>query len=135
LNTQITVSTDSNKLNIEFIHAFITQTYWAKGRTLEEMQICINNSLNFGVFLNDEQIGYERIVTDYVQFAYLMDVFIIEAHRGNAYSKVLMSFIMNDIQLSKVRVWRLATTDASSLYKQFGFTPLENPEKMMELKK
>jgi GNAT superfamily N-acetyltransferase len=135
MTTEILIDTDKTKLNIEFIASFISQTYWAKGRTISEMQTCIDNSLNFGVYLNGTQIGYGRVVTDFVQFAYLMDVFIIEEQRGKEYSKILMKYIMNYPKLEKVKVWRLATTDAHKLYEQFGFKPLANPEKMMELKK
>lgn len=133
--TEIFIDTDKTKLNLEFITSFISETYWARGRTIANMQTCIDNSLNFGVYLNDTQIGYGRIVTDYVQFAYIMDVFIIEEHRGNGYSKILMNYIMNYPKLKNVKVWRLATTDAHKLYEQFGFKQLENPEKLMELKK
>ncbi|MFM2387901.1 MAG: hypothetical protein RL660_2658 [Bacteroidota bacterium] len=135
MNNSIIIDTDKAKLDLAFIADFITTTYWAKGRSKEEMQTCIDNSLNFGMYLNDVQIGYARVVTDYVQFAYLMDVFVIEAHRGNGYSKVLMQYIMQYSSLQKVRVWRLATTDAAKLYEQFGFTALANPEKMMEFKR
>lgn len=131
MNT-ITISTDKNQLDINFIHHFISNTYWAKGRTVAEVQICIDNSLNFGVYLNNKQIGYARVVTDYVAFAYLMDVFITEEHRNKGYSSRLMEFILQNEELGKIKVWRLATTDAHFLYEKFGFKPLKSPEKMME---
>lgn len=134
MNTSIIIDTDKTKLNVAFINAFISNTYWAKGRTVENMQTCIDNSLNFGVYLNNTQIGYGRIVTDYVQFAYIMDVFIIETHRRNGYSKILINYMINYEDLKNVKVWRLATIDAHKLYEKFGFKPLANPEKMMELK-
>src|SRR6218665_713230 len=129
----ITISTSKQLLNIDFITDFLSQTYWAEGRTKEKMHRLIENSLNFGVYLNDEQIGYARLVTDYGQFAYLMDVFIIPEHRRKGYSKVLMEFILNHNDLQEVMVWRLATADAHKLYNQFGFTLLSKPENMMEL--
>jgi GNAT superfamily N-acetyltransferase len=128
----ITISTDKNQLNIEFIHSFISNTYWAKGRNLAEVQTCIDHSLNFGIYLNNQQIGYARVVTDYVAFAYLMDVFIADEHRKQGYSSLLMDFILKREALAKVKVWRLATTDAHYLYQKFGFTSLKSPEKMME---
>ena len=133
--TEIFINTDKTKLSLKFITSFISETYWAKGRTIANMQTCIDNSLNFGAYLNDTQIGYGRIVTDYVQFAYIMDVFIVEEHRGNGYSKILMNYIMNYPKLKNVKVWRLATNDAHKLYEKFGFKPLANPEKLIELKK
>ena len=128
----ITINTDTEKLDISFIHHFISNTYWAKGRTVAEVQTCINNSLNFGIYLNNKQIGYARVVTDYVAFAYLMDVFITEEHRNKGYSSLLMEFILQNEALKKIKVWRLATTDAHFLYEKFGFKPLKSPEKMME---
>ncbi|MFA7326482.1 MAG: GNAT family N-acetyltransferase [Candidatus Kapaibacterium sp.] len=133
MNSEIKITTDKNKLDIEFINSFISKSYWAKGRTLENMKVIINNSLNFGVFLNDFQIGYARVVTDYGQFGYLMDVFITEVHQGKGYSKILMDFIMNYPDLEDVKVWRLATSDAHKLYEKYGFKQLKNPEKLMEL--
>ncbi|MES2381331.1 MAG: GNAT family N-acetyltransferase [Bacteroidota bacterium] len=128
----ITITTDTEKLDITFIHHFISNTYWAKGRTVAEVKTCIENSFNFGIYLNNQQIGYARVVTDYVAFAYLMDVFITEEHRNKGYSSRLMDFILQHEALEKVKVWRLATTDAHFLYEKFGFKPLKSPEKMME---
>ncbi len=128
----IIINTDTQKLDIHFIHHFISNTYWAKGRTVAEVQTCIDNSLNFGIYLNNKQIGYARVVTDYVAFAYLMDVFITEEHRNKGYSSRLMEFILHNEALEKIKVWRLATTDAYFLYEKFGFKPLKSPEKMME---
>ena len=128
----ITISTDKNQLDINFIHAFISNTYWAKGRSLVQVQTCIDNSLNFGIYLNKQQIGYARIVTDYVAFAYLMDVFIVKEFQKQGYASQLLDFILKHEELANVKVWRLATTDAHYLYQKFGFTSLKSPEKMME---
>ena len=127
------ITSDKNRLDLEYITAFISQSYWAKDRTTEAMQTCIDHSLNFGVFLDEQQMGYARVVTDYFQFAYLMDVFIDEKHRGLGYSKILMKHILEYEPLKDVKVWRLATADAHELYRQFGFTGLSKPENMMEL--
>jgi GNAT superfamily N-acetyltransferase len=101
MNT-ITISTDKNQLDIEFIHAFISNTYWAKGRTLAEVKTCIDHSLNFGIYLNNQQIGYARLVTDYVAFAYLMDVFISEEYQKLGYSSLLMDFILKYQKIQKI---------------------------------
>lgn len=128
----IEVSTDINKLNIKLIHQFLTQTYWAKGRTIEEVQNMINNSLNFGIYLDNEQIGYARICTDYTVFAYLLDVFILPEFRGKGYSKKLMQRVIEEPKIKKCKTWMLKTKDAHNLYKQFGYTELKNPEGVME---
>ncbi|MDA9056697.1 GNAT family N-acetyltransferase [Flavobacteriaceae bacterium] len=133
MTPSIEIDTNKEKLNVSFIYAFITKSYWAKGRTLKNMQTCIDHSLNFGVYLDGQQIGYARVLSDYGQFAYLMDLFISEPHRGNGFSKKLMDAIMNCEKLKDIKVWRLATLDAHKLYKQFGFKPIEKPENQMEL--
>lgn len=129
----LSITSDKNQLDLEFITTFIAQSYWAKDRTLETMQTLIDNSLNFGVFLSGKQIGYARVVTDYGQFAYLMDVFIDKEYQGLGYSKILMKHILENEALKNVKVWRLATSDAHELYRKFGFTELAKPENMMEL--
>lgn len=128
----ITVSTDKSKLDVPFIQHFLKDIYWAVGRTMEEVQITIDNSFCFGIFLDDKQIGFARVITDYVAFAYVMDVFITEEHRGKGYSSILIERMINEPVLKDVKIWRLATSDAHSLYNKFGFTALKTPEKMME---
>jgi GNAT superfamily N-acetyltransferase len=128
----ISVSTDKTKLNVPFIQDFLKDIYWAAGRTIDEVQTTIDSSVCFGIYLNDGQIGFARVITDYVVFAYLMDVFIAEEHRGKGYSSILMSAIMSELVLKVVKIWRLATSDAHYLYEKFGFKALAHPEKMME---
>ena len=128
----ISVSIDKTKLNVPFIQHFLKDVYWAAGRTLEEVQRTIDASVCFGIYLNGEQIGFCRVITDYVVFAYVMDVFIDEAHRGKGYASILIDAMMKEPQLQEVKIWRLATSDAHFLYKKFGFTALTHPEKMME---
>ena len=128
----ITVSTDKSKLDVNFIQHFLKDIYWAAGRTIQEVQTSIDNSFCFGVYLDDKQIGFARVITDYVVFAYLMDVFIIEEHRGKGYSTILIDTMMKEPQLQKIKIWRLATKDAHFFYKKFGFSELAHPEKLME---
>jgi GNAT superfamily N-acetyltransferase len=128
----ITVSTDKTKLNVPFIQNFLKDIYWVAGRTMEEVQTTIDHSFCFGIYLDGKQIGFARVITDYVVFAYLMDVFIDELYRGKGYSSVLIEAMMKEPQLQQVKIWRLATSDAHYLYEKFGFTLLAHPEKMME---
>ncbi len=128
----IDISTDKSRLDIDIIHQFLTNSYWAKGRTIEEVKRSIDNSLNFGVYLNNNQIGYARICTDYTVFAYLMDLFILPEHRGKGYSKELIRVILAAPALRTCKVWMLKTKDAHELYKNFSFTDLKNPERLME---
>jgi GNAT superfamily N-acetyltransferase len=128
----IVVSTDKSKLDVPFIQNFLKDIYWAAGRTIDEVQTTIDASFCFGIYLDDNQFGFARVVTDYVVFAYLMDVFIDSNHRGKGYSSILIEAMMKEPQLQQVKIWRLATSDAHFLYEKFGFTPLAHPEKMME---
>ena len=128
----ITVSTDKTKLNIPFIQNFLKDVYWAAGRTMEEVQTTIDSSFCFGIYLDEKQIGFCRVITDYVVFAYVMDVFIDENHRGKGYSSILINAMMTESKLQEVKIWRLATSDAHFLYEKFGFNSLAHPEKMME---
>jgi len=128
----IEISTDKNRLQVEVIHDFLTTSYWAKGRTIEAVKTSIEHCLCFGVYLDNKQIGFARITTDYVVFAYVMDVFILPEYRGNGYSKQLMQAINEEPKLQACNVWMLKTYDAHSLYKQYGYTELKHPEKVME---
>ena len=128
----IHVSTDKTKLNVPFIQHFLKDIYWAAGRTIEEVQTTIDSSFCFGIYLDNEQIGFARVITDYVVFAYMMDVFIDEAHRGKGYSSILIEAMMKEPKLQQVKIWRLATRDAHDVYEKFGFKLLAHPERMME---
>ena len=128
----ITVSTGKSKLNVPFIQNFLKDVYWPAGRTMEEIRITIDASFCFGIYLDDEQIGFCRVITDYVVFAYVMDVFIDEKYRGKRYSSILIEAMLTEPKLQQVKIWRLATSDAHFLYEKFGFKSLAHPEKMME---
>jgi len=126
------VSDEKSKLDINFIHSFIRNSYWGKGRSLEDVTETIENSDCFGIYDNNEQIGFARVVSDHVIFAYLFDVFIIEEYRGRGLSKILLNAVFESPKYKKVRKWYLATRDAHELYKKFGFQPLAKAERLME---
>lgn len=128
----ITISTDKSKLQVAVIHQFLTNSYWAKGRTIEQVQTTIDSCLCFGLYKDDIQIGFGRIATDYAVFAYLMDLFVLPEHQGKGYSKQLMEAIVNAKELKECRTWMLKTFDAHGLYKQFGFAELKNSDIVME---
>ncbi len=127
----IKISTENSLLDIDFIHQFLTNAYWSKGRTKEEVKRTIKHCFNFGVYLNEQQIGFARVLTDYTVFGYLMDVFIIDEYRGNGYAKELIKTILEHPELQGIQRWMLATADAHGLYKQFGFDALPDPNLIM----
>ena len=132
-NGEFTISTDRDRLQIEAIHAFLSEgSYWAKERTNEQTVTAIKNSLPFGVYKGENQIGFARVVTDYATFAYLGDVYIIEEFRGIGLSKWLMETILAHPDLQGFRRWILATRDAHGLYEKFEFTALKFPGRWME---
>ncbi len=127
------ISTDPERLNLEFIHHFLANTsYWAKGRPLTVVKRAIENSLNFGLYKGADQLGFARVVTDRATFAWLADVFIIEDYRGKGLSKWLLETIVSHPELQGLRRWVLATKDAHELYRRFGFTQLNDPGRWME---
>ncbi|HKA18259.1 MAG TPA: GNAT family N-acetyltransferase [Blastocatellia bacterium] len=127
-----TITTDKKQLDIEVIHSFLDTSYWAAGRSAETIRISIENSLPFGIYKGDKQVGFARIITDYATFAWIADVFVLEAHRGQGLSKWLMEVIISHPELQGFRRWVLATKDAHDLYRKFGFIELTRPERWME---
>ena len=127
------ISTDKSKLDIDMIHKFLIEdSYWAQTRTFEQTRTAIENSICFGIYLNDRQVGFARVVSDRATFAYLGDVFILDEFRGRGLSKRLMETIVSHPELQGLRRWLLATKDAHGLYEQFEFAPLRLPERWME---
>ena len=132
-NGEFTISTDREKLQFDEIHRFLSEaSYWARERTRQQTLTAIKNSLPFGVYTGENQIGFARVVTDYATFAYLGDVYILEAFRGRGLSKWLMEVIVGHPELQGLRRWILATRDAHSLYERFGFHELVHPQRWME---
>ena len=130
--SDLVISDDKSRLDIKLIHKFLTSSYWAEGRTVEEVKKSIEHSLCFGVYKDDRQIGFARVVSDLTIIAYLMDVFIIEEYRGKGFSKLLLNRIFEDDRFKGVKKWILATKDAHSLYAGFGFDKIKNADRLME---
>lgn len=128
------ISTDQQLLQFDVIHAFLSTSYWSPEIPMDIIKRAAQNSMAFGVYKESgEQVGYARVVSDYATFAYLADVFVLESERGKGLSKWLMECIMSLPELQNLRRWSLATLDAHGLYAQFGFTPLDKPDVMMQI--
>lgn len=133
LKDEFIVSTEKSDLDIPFIHEFLTnESGWSNGIPYEYVEKSIENSLNFGLFHDNRQIGYARVISDYSTIAYLGDVFIITEYRGLGLSKWLMEIIMNHKELQNLRRWILVTSTAEWLYEKYGFTELIKPGIYME---
>ena len=130
---EYTISTDNQRLNLAIIHDFISnQSYWGRGRRIQTVRRSLDHSLNFGIFKENRQVGFARVVTDFATFGWIADVFIVEEHRGQGLAKWLMESILSHPQLQGFRRWVLATKDAHELYRKFGFKELRRPERWLE---
>ncbi len=127
------ISTDKDKLQINVIHQYLTdKAYWTTGRTRAMTEKTIEHSLCFGVYHQDQQIGFARVITDYTIFAYLCDVFILDEYQGQGLGKWLTETILKVLDHEGVRWTMLATRDAHELYEDYGgFQKLYLPEKWM----
>jgi GNAT superfamily N-acetyltransferase len=132
--TSIEISTDRDRLDVAMIHAFLANdSYWVAGISRSSVEKCIKYSLCFGVYADGRQIAFARVVTDYVRYAHLLDVFVLPEFRGRGISKLLMSNILSHPELGTIVRYTLGTQDAHGLYAKYGFTSFANPERQMEL--
>ncbi len=128
------ISTDKNLLDFEAIYTYLDRdSYWAKGIPVETLKKAIENSICFGVYQQNKQAAFARVVTDKATFAYICDVFVLPDFRGDGLSKWLIQTIIAYPELRGLRRWSLATADAHGLYSQFGFTQISRPDRWMEI--
>lgn len=127
------IKTGYENMDLAAIHHYLSvESYWSKGIPKEIVDQALRHSFCAGVFCGSEQVGFARLVTDYISFAYLADVYILEPHRGKGLSKMLMQYLMGLDWTQKLRRMMLVTLDAHSLYSGFGFHAPEFPERVME---
>ena len=123
------ISTEKSRLDTNYIIDYLSkESYWAKGRSKERILKAIEGSLCFGIYLDDKQIGFARVVSDFSVFAWIMDVFIDPKHRSKGYGKSIMKTITNHPNLQTISQWGLNTIDVQGLYEQFGFEKIKEPE-------
>jgi GNAT superfamily N-acetyltransferase len=127
------LSTDPERLDLGEIHAFLTNSYWAKGIPREVVARSIKNSLCFGIYSEGKQVGFARVISDFATYAYIGDVFVLHSFRGRGLGKWMMECIMKHPLLQGLRRWSLATRDAHDLYAKFGFARPKRPEIYMEI--
>ncbi len=127
------INTDRARLDFDVLHDFLSRaSYWAQGRTRAVIKRSVDNSLAFGVYKAERQIGFARVVTDYATFAWLADVFVLAEFRGQGLAQWLVAVIVAHPELQGLRRWLLATRDAHELYRRFGFAELAQPARWME---
>lgn len=129
-----TLATGFERMDFEAVHACLTRSYWSPGVPRATVERAAANSMCFGLFHErDGQVAFARVVTDKTTFAYLADVFVLEAHRGLGLSKCLVRAIQAEPDLQGLRRFLLATRDAHGLYAQLGFSPIATPSRLMEI--
>ncbi len=132
----IEISTDRARMDVALIHDYLAhQSYWAKNIPRDVVARSIAHSLCFGAFDGDAQVGFARVITDYATFGYLADVFVLPPYRGHGIAKRIMAAVMSHPDLQGLRRWHLVTRDAHGLYAQYGFAPLDAPERHMTVTK
>lgn len=128
-----TLSTDTTRLDLAAMHAFLSTTYWSPGLPLAVLQRAVAGSQCIGLYHGADQVGFARVITDRATFAYLADVYVLPAHRGQGLSKWMVGALLTLPDLQGLRRCMLATRDAHGLYAQFGFKPLAAPDRFMEV--
>lgn len=129
-----TITTDKLKMDVVAIHDFLSKySGWSDNIPFDKVKTSIENSLNFGLFHNDKQIGFARIISDFSTIAYLGDIYVLDNYRGQGLSKKLMDAVISHPNLQGLRRWILLTSTADWLYEKYGFTKLPKPELYMEL--
>jgi len=129
------ISTDRERLDLDVVHGFLTNSYWAKGIPRKTVESSIEHSLCFGIYEGGPQVGFARVISDFATFAYVGDVFVLDTYRGLGLGKWLMECITQHPELQNLRRWILTTRDAHGLYAQVGFTPVKSPERFMEIQR
>ncbi|WP_276134328.1 GNAT family N-acetyltransferase [Polluticoccus soli] len=128
------ITTDKTQLQPEAIHKWLSEeSYWSKNIPYELVKRAFDNSYCIGILIDNRQIGYGRLITDYTTFAYLADVYVEEEHRGQGLSRKMMEVLMEQAWVQGLRKVMLATLDAHGLYAKFGFTPMVISERYMEI--
>jgi len=129
-----TITTDKSKMDIVKIHDFLSKySGWSDNIPFDKVKMSIDNSLNFGLFHFDKQIGFARVISDFSTIAYLGDIYVLDNYRGQGLSKKLMDIVINHPNLQDLRRWILLTSTADWLYEKYGFNKLPKPEIYMEL--
>ncbi len=127
------ISTERERLDLRVVHDYLSrESYWAQGRSMEVVRRSVENSLPFGIYKGEQQVGFGRVVTDYATFAWIADVFVLDEFRGQGLSKWLVEVMLAHPDLQGFRRWVLATKDAHELYRKYGFAELLKPQRWME---
>ena len=128
----ISVTADPDRLDLDAVHGFLAESYWAAGIPREVVERSVRHSICFAAFDGARQVGFARVISDRATYAYVADVFVLESHRGRGIGKRLMACITSHPDLQDLRLWTLFTRDAHGLYRQYGFAEARYADRLME---
>lgn len=132
--TEVVISDEKSHLDIGKIHHFLTtESSWAKDIPLDTVRRSIAHSVCLAAYIENQQVGFCRIITDHATFANLVDVIVWPEYRGHGIAAKLMAAVLQHTSVATVRRFTLATSDAHGLYAKYGFTALSKPETFMEI--
>lgn len=130
------ISTDKSLLDSKAIQQFIANSYWGNDRSLDDVKKTIESSYCFGIYTSDrEQIGFARVVTDYIYFGYFMDVIILDKFQGQGFGKILVEFMLADSIIKNLKTLALKTKNAHQLYERYGFNKIGDSSLWMSIDK
>ena len=128
------IDDDPQRLDVDALHSFLTrEAYWSAGIPRDVLTRAIAGSLNFGLYRDDAQVGFARVITDTATFAWLTDVYVLPDHRGHGLGHWLVQTVLGHPGLQGLRRIVLATTDAHRVYADCGFDSLPDPERWMAI--
>lgn len=132
----IEISSDPARLDRDLVHSFLSrESYWALGVARETVERAIDGSIPFGMYENGAQVGFARAVTDGSTFAWIADVFVVGSHRRRGLGRRLVEAVLDHPEIRGSRNVLLATADAHGLYARYGFVPLAQPDRYLNLRK
>jgi GNAT superfamily N-acetyltransferase len=127
------LSDDQSEIDPVAAHAFLTTSYWSPGIPLDTVRRALAGSFCVAVFKEGAQVAMARLITDFATFAYLADVYVLEAHRGHRIAQAMLAHLHAHPRVQGLRRWALFTQDAQALYAKFGWAEYPHPERMMTL--
>jgi GNAT superfamily N-acetyltransferase len=130
--TDYRYSIEQGDMQVESIHAFLSTSYWAAGISRDVVARAIRGSVCIGAFDGGAQIGFARVVSDRATFAYLADVYVLEAHRGRGIARTMVEQLQALPDLQGLRRWMLMTRDAHTLYETLGWSRVTDPTRTMQ---
>ena len=130
---EFTVTSDPARIDMDVVYGYLSRAYWCEDIPRQLLEHAMQNSICFGLFECERQIGFARVVSDRSTFAYVCDVFVLKSHQGRGLGTWMMQCVLKHPELQGLRRWHLTTRDAHSLYRQVGFVPVSKPERHMEI--